>query len=185
MAKDSEKKTHYCRKLIMNIIYSHEKIPEKIQPSIMLCGPTPRSQEVKSWRPEAVKLLEKQGFSGLVLIPEPRDGIWTKDYIGQIDWENRALKYSTCLLFWIPRNLDTLPGFTTNIEFGMYKDSGKIVLGYPKNTPKMRYLDWHAKNANIHVTNSLDDVVSKAIEKSEYNYHIKDLNYRLDSKLKI
>ena len=54
--------------------------------------------------------------------------------------EERCLHLSDVILFWIPRDLDTLPGFTTNIEWGVWHASGRCVLGAPPNAPKLRYL---------------------------------------------
>ena len=41
-----------------------------LKKSIFLAGPTPRSKEVKSWRPEAIRLLKEKGFDGVVFVPE-------------------------------------------------------------------------------------------------------------------
>jgi hypothetical protein len=38
--------------------------------------------------------------------------------------------------------LETLPGFTTNVEFGRYVGSGRCVYGRPEGAPHTRYLDW-------------------------------------------
>lgn len=44
--------------------------------------------------------------------------------------------------FWMPRHLETLPGFTSNVEFGRYVGSGRVVYGRPEGAPHTRYLDW-------------------------------------------
>ena len=35
-----------------------------------------------------------------------------------------------------------MPAFTTNVEFGRYIGSGRVVYGRPDNAEKCRYLDW-------------------------------------------
>lgn len=35
-----------------------------------------------------------------------------------------------------------MPLFTTNVEFGYWLHSGKVVYGRPSNAPKTKYLDW-------------------------------------------
>ena len=48
------------------------------------------------------------------------------------------------ILFYIPRKLPELPGFTTNVEFGMYlaKRPENVILCCPHNAEKNRYLEW-------------------------------------------
>jgi len=125
----------------MQIIYADQ--PPSVQPpSIFLAGPTPRNAEVKSWRISALRILQTANFPGAVLIPERQDWQTAFDYIDQVEWEYTCLEAATAILFWIPRDLATLPGFTTNVEFGRYVDSGRCVYGRPDDAPKNRYLDW-------------------------------------------
>lgn len=56
----------------MEVIYALEDMPDTFTKSIFLAGPTPRNKdEVESWRPDALKILEDKGFDGVVFIPEP------------------------------------------------------------------------------------------------------------------
>ena len=106
--------------------------------SIFLAGPTLRNSDHDTpWRVEAVGALENFGFHGALFIPEP----FIKDYREQVRWEHRALAFVSCIAFWIPRDLETLPGFTTNVEFGMYYQDPRTLVGWPKNAPKTRYLE--------------------------------------------
>jgi hypothetical protein len=43
----------------MKLIYSDQPLPNLKEPAIFLAGPTPRSLNVASWRPEAIKILEQ------------------------------------------------------------------------------------------------------------------------------
>lgn len=131
----------------MRIIYAAEGLPLsrtlRVPNSIFLAGPTPRSGDVASWRPEALGLLEKQGFEGALFVPEARGGGWHGNYSEQVHWEWEALARASCTLFWVPRELETMPGFTTNVEFGFMVAlrASRIVLGAPnRDMPKMRYL---------------------------------------------
>lgn len=148
----------------MNIIYAQQTIPETLG-GIFLAGPTPRSSEVLSWRPEAVEFLKINGFNGNVFIPENEGGGFSGTYDAQIEWEWAALEHATTILFWVPRELDTMPAFTTNVEFGMYCKSGKVVLGYPENAPKMKYLHALANRENIKVYHSLEKTILNSINK--------------------
>jgi hypothetical protein len=127
----------------MNKVYAGEPL-EDFNRSVFLAGPTPRSNDVPSWRPDAIKVMEEYGdFFDTVYIPEPRDGNAWPDYDANFDWEIAALERASSILFWVPRDLETMPAFTTNVEFGYWVTSRKCVLGYPEDCPgikKNRYL---------------------------------------------
>lgn len=153
----------------MLIINSGQQYNPVIQKqSVFLAGPTYRNNEGRSWRKDAIDLFTKIGFDGVLYIPEPFVG----DYKKQIDWENDSLNKATCIMFWIPRDLKILPGFTTNIEFGEWMKSGKVVLGYPKNAPKMDYLHYKAEKYGVPISYSLSDTINNVM---------KILNKQLDS----
>jgi hypothetical protein len=69
-------------------------------------------------------------------------------YPNQVEWEFAGLEGSTVVAFWVPRDLETLPGFTTNVEFGRYVGSGRCTYGRPDHAPKTRYLDWLYEKLN-------------------------------------
>ena len=69
------------------------------------------------------------------------------------------------IVFWIPRDLDTLPGFTTNIEWGAWHRSGKVVLGAPPDAPKMRYLAANAEVHHIPFSYTLRDTLETSLSK--------------------
>jgi hypothetical protein len=123
----------------MQVIYAGEKAPEKFIKSIFLVGPTPRSQHIKSWRPKMLEALSETGYDGVAFVPEARDG-WP-NCEDQIDWEQYNLNMSDLILAWVPRGVEFL-GLTTNIEIGMYIDSGKIIYGRPDWASNCNYLDY-------------------------------------------
>jgi len=144
----------------MKVIYAG-KVFDISKGGIFLAGPTPRSKDVKSWRPKAIEYLKD--YNGYVFCPEPSNGVWGQyAYKEQIEWEYRAMKAANIILFWIPRNLETMPAFTTNIEFGywMYKNPKKLLLGFPKNAPKMKYMRYYAKKLYIPIFHTLKDICS-------------------------
>jgi hypothetical protein len=148
----------------MNLIYAHEKTENTDLPSIFLGGPSPRGNGEFDWRPEAIEILKQQNFNGDVFIPLPRDGVYLVEYDKQVNWELEHFNKATVIIFWIPRDLKNLPGFTTNVEFGMFLKSGKIVLGYPENAPKMKYLDMVARMNNVPVSNDLKETIKLAFD---------------------
>ncbi|MCE9545955.1 MAG: nucleoside 2-deoxyribosyltransferase domain-containing protein [Planctomycetia bacterium] len=148
----------------MNIIYSDQPLTV-LGPTLFLAVPTPRSQSVESWRPEAVHLLNELAFPGTVLVPERRDWEARFDYLDQVEWEFAALERADALLFWVPRNSDSLPGFTTNVEFGRYVASGRMIYGRPEDRPHNRYLDWlYEKLTGRSPHSTLDDTIRTAVQ---------------------
>lgn len=150
------------------VIYAREPIPPG--PSVFLAGPTPRADEVESWRPQAIATLEAMwtGAEPLaVLTPESRGGRRAKEYHDQVEWEAVGLDTATAILFWIPRDLRTLPGFTTNVEFGLHVRSGRVVLGAPPDCPnpeRNRYLIWTAHRHRVPVRDTLTAAVTTALD---------------------
>ena len=155
----------------MKLVFANEKeksLGSKNEKVVMLCGPTPRSPWVKSWRPEAIKLFQQlspvNGGPDVLLIPEHSS--WTPqcdDYYYQIDWEHRALVRADVIMFWIPRDLCSMPGLTTNVEFGSWMNSGKVILGFPPEAAKMSYMAWHARQLEIPMASTLVETVQKTI----------------------
>lgn len=150
----------------MEIIYARKPLPAGYKKSIFLAGPTPRSAEVKSWRPEAIQELNDAGYDGVVFYPEDEkyDDLNSLEKDEQIRWEHQCLDRADCILFWIPRDLATLPAFTTNVEFGLYSDSGRVILGTPAEAPKNYYLQFTAREKKIPQADSLKDAVALALQ---------------------
>lgn len=135
---------------MVNLLLDESKIiypgmsPRFTSSSIFLAGPTPRDLSVPSWRINALTILATEiKFTGIVFVPERKD--WRNvDYIGQVEWEYEAMMNTTMIIFWVPRNLLMLPGFTTNVEFGFYLSQrpNHVLYGRPDKAPNTRYLDW-------------------------------------------
>ena len=124
----------------MRVNFSDEVVL-KGKKSIFLAGPTPREEKVASWRVDAVKKLEELGFDGVVFVPEYSTLVPKTNYVDQANWEREALTEATVILFWIPRSLPDMPGFSTNVEFGYWLHSKKVIYGRPDGAPKTKYLD--------------------------------------------
>jgi hypothetical protein len=159
----------------MQLIYAQESydIPRGVK-RVFLAGPSPRQGSEQSWRPAALEALEKAGYDGAVFIPEPRPPIeWAQfhDYDAQVEWEWKALESSHVISFWVPRGKTHMIGLTTNVEFGMFVDAEcygqRVILGYPKDAEKMRYLRWHADRCHVPSVHTLDDLAAKVMEYTE------------------
>lgn len=154
----------------MVINYSDQEVI-KGEKSIFLAGPTPRSENVKSWRGEACKRLEEMGFEGVVYVPEYSTWSPKMDYLDQVSWEREALIEATTILFWIPRSFPDMPALTTNVEFGYWMHSGKIIYGRPDEAEKIKYLDWlYEEDYGMKPVNNLDELLEKAISLADKLY---------------
>jgi len=156
----------------MQIIYADKSYELDEANSIFLAGPTPRSITVASWRPEAIFILKRLGYQGQILIPERQD-LNYENLIEQIEWEEYAMDNCGTIVMWMPRDLVTLPGFTSNIEFGKYYDDNRFVYGRPPNTPHTRYMDHDYRKAEEEddgiiwrdeIPETLEDLMSLALE---------------------
>jgi 8-oxo-dGTP pyrophosphatase MutT (NUDIX family) len=150
----------------MNVVYSRQPLPDVIEKSIFLAGPTPRSADFPSWRPEALKILKELGYDGTVFVPEESDGGALEEYDKdpQIAWETEMLSLADCIVFWVPRDLKDMPAFTTNIEWGIWMRSGRAVLGAPEGAPKMNYFNWTARRYEIPSKSTLRETLVCALE---------------------
>ena len=148
----------------MKVVYTQQPMPEQAQRSIFLAGPTPRDMNTPSWRPEALQELKKQGYDGIVFIPEFETGPFRGNYDEQVAWEELAMNRSDVILFWLPRQINTMPAFTTNDEWGWWKNSGKVVLGVPDNAEKTAYQKWWANHLQVPTANTLRQTISEAIK---------------------
>lgn len=143
----------------MTPVFALESLPK----SIFLAGPTPRHAATVSWRPEALRILEDLAFDGQVFVPESPDWGAHGHYDDQLHWEWEALNLCTVVVFWVPRDLETMPAFTTNVEFGLLIQSGKLILGFPEAAPKMAYLAKLARRHGAPVFHTLEDTLKAAV----------------------
>jgi hypothetical protein len=156
---------------LVDVVMAREPLPANGSPAIFLAGPTPGTGNVPSWRPEAISLLRTRwpaaGASLTVFSPEGRDGRRAAQYVDQVDWESAARAAATVILFWIPRDLRTLPGFTTNVEFGLDVGLGReVVLGAPPGCPnpeRNRYLVYVARRHGVPIFDTLTGAVTHAV----------------------
>ncbi|MFI5865015.1 nucleoside 2-deoxyribosyltransferase domain-containing protein [Streptomyces sp. NPDC051546] len=152
-----------------HLVYAREPLPAT-GPTVFLAGPTPRSDSpAPSWRPDAIGELAAQ-WSGkqqlTVLTPESRGRFRAAHYDDQVGWETEARRRADAILFWIPRDLASLPGFTTNVEFGLDVTTGRAVLGCPPDCPnpeRNRYLIYVARLHGVPVSETLYDTVAAAL----------------------
>lgn len=150
----------------MKVFSTLDDISNSNAMSIFLAGPSPRTNS-DSWRTEAIDYFKKLNFEGDIFSPSFVDNNKdSSEYSRVVSWETKAMEKASIILFWIPRNETTLPGYTTNIEFGEYLHSGKIVIGAPDGAYKNDYLKVRCNFLNIRWHTNLESLVETAINSS-------------------
>lgn len=174
--------------LSTNIIYARKPLPlrgkQGIAPvSLFLAGPTPRDETTPSWRPQALEILSSLNFTDTVMVPE--DEQWglsrNVNYEKQTLWEIAALGRAAAIVFWVPRELASMPAFTTNTEFGFCAALApeRTVFGAPPGAEKVKYQKQLAQEINflleafnrpqteepIPVFSTLEETLSAALQK--------------------
>ena len=101
----------------------------------------------------------------MVYIPEYSTWEAKANYDNQANWEREALSSASVIVFWVPREFPDMPAFTTNVEFGYWIHTGKILYGRPNNAEKIKYLDWLYKtDTNNEPYNNLEELLNASIE---------------------
>lgn len=136
--------------MTLRIVRGQEAFPDNVTKSIFLLGPIPRTEDTMflTWKFEAHQLLEELGYDGVVFDPE-HENVLDGSRVNynkrpQIDWEVEAMRRADVIVAWIPRQFPSMPAMTSNIEMGEFFKSGKMILGYPKDTRRMEYIDYRA-----------------------------------------
>ncbi|MFH8344362.1 nucleoside 2-deoxyribosyltransferase domain-containing protein [Streptomyces sp. NPDC018045] len=151
----------------LTVVHVDQRLPRQWSGAVYLSGPTPTDPQVPSWRGEAVAALRKlwSGSGRLaVFVPEPSPGGDYPDYADQIAWEEEAMRLSDVVAFYIPRRMPRLPGLVSNIKWGAWHDSGRVVLGTPPEADRMEYLLHFAKELGVPVAHTIEDTARAALE---------------------
>lgn len=149
------------------VLFYEDPVPEQETSSaIFLAGPTSRHGIPDyMWRKDAVHFLRRYGYSGKILVPEPRgysylakerpDDFTDAQKIYQ--WEYAGLKRATHRVFWIPRNKEQLLGLTTNREIAQWmgraenskKISASLYIGWPDDAAKTGSLNFELQQSKV------------------------------------
>lgn len=154
----------------MKLVFADQKVPSNITKSIFLAGPSPRSNDIKDWRVEALAYFKSINFDGTVFLPIPEQRFYGQGdsaswhYNDQVEWECKCRHVADIILFWVPRDIKgQMPAFVTNIEFGEDLSSGKIVYGRPDTAEKCRYLDKRIIDSGLPVNTTLEETIDCAV----------------------
>src|SRR5574344_1000379 len=135
---------------------------DNVKNAIFLAGPCPRKDFKDDWRQEAIDILKKYCFDGIVLNPT-NPHFDTVDLTKQTEWEYEAMKKASAIIFWIPRTKEH-PAFTTNLELGQWWGKKGVFVGYPKDSIKNEYIGVRMKMMGQKVYDNLEDLCYAAIQ---------------------
>lgn len=149
------------------VFYSPQYLlcPSMSVPRVFLAGPTlrdGRDGKLTPWREEALRLFPQE-ITLFVPEPEPPKQ-WEWDFVMQVEWEEHHLVLADCIMFWIPRDMRTMPGLTTNVEWGYWGRSGKVVLGAPPEAEHMGYIRYYAKKFGVPQARTLEETIALAAD---------------------
>lgn len=157
----------------MNVVRYGDRIEDvnREKPIVFLAGPTVRGHQTHlgdSWRLEAIRLFETNGFDGTLILPEFHDKFESDK--GRYDlpvWENDGMTIADIILFWVPRTKELI-GLTTNFEFGYWlaKNRDKIVYGRPDDAYRIDYLDILWRLDAVDYLYAVDTEICRSLESS-------------------
>ncbi len=149
-----------------------QAVPDDVA-SVFLAGPSSRDDVLNfKWRPYAVHHLRKHDFTGIIVVPEPREDDWSFKYnfpMPIVRWEKeRLLLQVKKAVVWLPRHQTQLPGRVTNTELGFlggmaYADpkrfKDRLIWGYPRDAWKVKSEhEWIAVTAGIEPFHDLEEM---------------------------
>ena len=148
------------------------------QPSVFLAGPSSRDDVLSfKWRSYATHYLRKHGFTGGIVVPEPRNDDWSfKETFPTtiVQWESSRLLKVNIAMFWVPRHQTQLPGRVTNMELGFLAGMAyvspnlrkRLVWGYPLDAWKVKSEEhWVKDIAGFEPFHDLEDMCQYVAEK--------------------
>lgn len=154
------------------LVYAKEEVPKNLTSSIFLAGCTPRENLDLEWRNKAIEILDRLNYEGVVFLPIDRDResipFDFSRYEEQIDWERKCCKLADKIVFWIPREFRPdfeMLGQTTNVEFGLYFNFNKLMIGSPDKAVANSYLKYLCKNEkDIFWYNNLEELLRDTVK---------------------
>lgn len=146
----------------------------KLKWTVYLAGPCARTKEQTRWQEQAIEILNKYATDIVIVDPtnlETNDTLEGFDWNKENEWEHETMWRADKIIFWVPRDLKEMPGWTTNIEFGYWIGSfpQKVFYGRPKDAPKTEYLDWLFKKQKPkeNIYDSLEELILAVLKKDK------------------
>lgn len=138
-----------------------------VKNAIFLAGPCPRSNYREAdWREKIYDLFDALEFRGVLINPtnDKFDAYNSDELRLQTDWEHEGMKRASAIIFWMDRSNDH-PGFTTNVEIGMWLGKKGVFAAMPPECTKNanRYIRIKLEEAGQKVYDSLEDAIQAVV----------------------
>lgn len=158
---------------------------DNIKNSIFLAGPCPRKDYRRTdWREGSYNILDKLGFDGYIL--NPTNEFYNVDNSDELEkqtrWEWEAMCKASAIVFNLMRT-DENPGFTSNVEIGLWLNSPSIYVCIPEDVKTKnanRYIEIKCKEKGIPVFRTLEDCyaeVVKDLNRGSQNWYTSDTHF--------
>ena len=145
----------------MHVIYAYEDLPDPCSASLFLAGPRHYVFSDTSWRSEALLILRKLGYTGAVIIPEPRG---EGRYFDLPNWEDDMRARADLILFWMSVEEAAAPLGYVDLDFGQGFDSCRYLYGRAAHVLGCDTLDARWRNATgYEPCDSLQGMLSAAL----------------------
>jgi 8-oxo-dGTP diphosphatase len=148
----------------LQIVRAQTPFPTKVVKTLFLAGPSEPHGRPTAWRQEAIQILRDLRFDGHVFVPDFEEGWANGNLDAQFDWVTEAMDRADAIVFWVPRDLQTLHGYSTNIEWGLYARSRNVVWGAPEDAQLVGWAERYAKKYQVPVVRDLKMALRVALE---------------------
>ena len=157
---------------------------DKIKNAIFLAGPCPREDYANNdWRTKAFEILENLCFDGYVITPTNDNyNADTKDELSmQTKWEYEAMHKASAIVMYLDRT-DKNPGFTSNVEYGLYSKYPGMFVCIPEGVTKgaNSYIKIVCEQKDIPVFSTLEDTLAavvKDLDRGPQNWYLSDTHF--------
>ena len=135
--------------------------------SIYLAGPTRWNVHLKSWRKEAVKILEVLEFNGTVFCPEYEGDRFVENYKEKDEWKEIALHSASTIVFWVSKNYPIKIYDSAEFAYWISKKPNSFFYGREvvnSNYEQTFFLNWiYEKELGIEPFKNLEDLMQEAV----------------------
>ena len=135
--------------------------------SIYLAGPTRWNVHLKSWRKEAVEILESFKFKGLVFCPEYEGEKFVEDYKEKDEWREIALESANIIVYWVSKNYPIKIYDSAEFAYWISKKPESFFYGREpinSNYEQTFFLNWfYEKKLECKPFNKMEDLLLEAI----------------------
>jgi 8-oxo-dGTP pyrophosphatase MutT (NUDIX family) len=151
----------------MQIVFAGEPYPQMVKKMLYLVDLTSQQGGAdSSWWAEAVELLERLSYDGVVFVPEERGGGLTPallDDEARVRWIHGALMRCDVSVFVLSATAQALPDGVMGVELGRLMGRGHIIFVIPSEVRETSDLQYYIKELLIPCHATLLEALREAV----------------------